>query len=607
MFKKKQPVHTEAPSRVPSKPLLASASMLTQQQIRRSIPKQDQLDEAWDLYSRVPEIRYATSWRAAACSRARLYVARKDNSDTSGNPRPVDDERLQAPLRELANGADGHGQLLARMSLHLDVVGETWLIGYDTPAGARRWMVASRDEFDLRSGRPRVRQPETDDWIDLDPNASAMIRIWRPHPRRSNWPDSPVLALRPVARELLSLSDRVTAENDSRLAGAGILKVPNEISLPKPDASTGTPNPVNDTDFTEALMEAMVTPLKDRDSASAVVPIIARGPAEYLPALEHLSFASSLDDQILPLRESALRRLATVLDVEPEVVQGAQADNHWTAWFSEEAGIKLHIRPLLELMCDALSGKWYHPYLEAMSVPGFDEYYLWPDTTDLVVRPNRGPDAVTLFDRRLLSAEATRAENGFNDTDAPDPVEQRQWIALDLVQAIPALAPTLLPLVGIDPGDTPTEDAPNNPQAPTQPTPPPGPDDGGQGGPPTVMASVDTTQWIVSTLEVAALRALDKAGKWVMGRSRSRRAEVADVASTRIHTRIPISQEDLDTALTGAYKEIQEVLPNQPCLVDLVDLYVRGLLIGQQPHDRDLLTQMIGASACMQKEVAHGV
>lgn len=611
-----QPTPDQQPGRVPGKPLIASAAMVSRQQLRRVNKKQDSVDEAWELLDKVPEIRRAVTWRSAACSRARLYVARQHDNDTTGTPEPVDDERLQAPLRELTGEQEGQAQMLARMSLHLDVVGETWLVGFDHPAvGGRRWQVCSRDEFDARS-RPRVRLPETDEWLNLNMEHSVFLRIWRPHGRRAAWADSPVWALRYVARELIGLSDRVSAENDSRLAGAGILKVPNELTMVRPEQSSGTPNPVDGDDFTSSLMETMMTPLQDRESASAVVPAIVRGPSQHLGAMEHMSFSSPLDGQILPLRDSGLQRIAHGMDVEPEVVQGNQNDNHWNAMFSDESGIKLHIKPLLDLLCSAITKQYYRPAITTIGFPNSAEYAIWPDITDLVVRPNRGPDAVTLFDRRIISANATRKENGFSDDDAPSPEESRQWMALDLAKTLPDLAPTLLPLVGLDvnEGDVANSGSTRSGGGGSAPAAPPNSDNGGRVDPPTpdaspaVAASNEPDPWLVATLEVGALRALDKAGKWVLGRSRANRQH-RDIPANRIHTRIKVEQGQLDDALTGAYTELQAAVPDQTCLHDLVDLYVRGLLIQQRPHDRDQLARMVAASQCMQQqeEVSSGV
>ena len=68
----------------------------------------------------------------------------------------------------------------------------------------------------------------------------------------------------------------ISAQVDSRLAGAGILLVPTSATRGFKEAA-GLPENSEQDPFTEALMDAMITPITDRSSAAAVVPLLVTG------------------------------------------------------------------------------------------------------------------------------------------------------------------------------------------------------------------------------------------------------------------------------------------------------------------------------------------
>jgi hypothetical protein len=337
VFRKK--IHVSTPSSDPGDPnppppvVIASAALVSKADLRAVTKPEPWHEDAWTLWDKVPALRYGPEWRANANSRARIYVGEVPSGPE--DPEPVDDEVLLQPLHEVFDGASGQPPMLYRMTLQLGVVGETYRVGFDQPGGQpggrgskRRWLVCSRDEFSLSGDRLKIRLPESDQPVEVNRGQAVVIRIWRPHPRRAFWPDSPAKGVLDAAKELVGLSSRVSAEIDSRLAGAGILKWPVEITLPNPAQSEGV-NPIHDDPITAGLITAMVTPLKDRNSAGAVVPIVVKGPAEALKAMEHMTFAQPLDAQIIPLRESALRDIAIGLDVEPETIRAFWERRSW--------------------------------------------------------------------------------------------------------------------------------------------------------------------------------------------------------------------------------------------------------------------------------------
>lgn len=423
---------------------------------------------AWQYYDFCGELRYALKWKADAISRARLYIGKV--SDADAEPAPVEKNeqpQAQQALAELFGGPSGQSMMLRTITLHLGVVGDSYVVGWDTPAGVdpdqsqtpslaageqRHWEVRCPDEIEEASvvtdqgGRQQARFSIKLDGADYTlPDECIVIRVWDRHPRFSWQSDSPTRGVLPILHELERLTQMVIAQANSRLAGAGILLVPKEMDFPKakpaPDAvetvqATGPgadglapaapappapPEPSIQT-LMDALQEAMTTPITERDNPMAVVPIGLSGPAEVLKEVRHITFWTPLDENAIELRKEAIRRLALGLDVPPEIVLGLGGTSHWNGWQIEKSAITLCIEPLLGRICDALTRGYLRPYV---GEGDGQDTVIWYDTAELVQQPDRGPAAQALYELEAISEDALRRENGFGEQDAPDDDERR--------------------------------------------------------------------------------------------------------------------------------------------------------------------------------------
>lgn len=620
--------------------MIASAVLVKQSQLRKIATQQDWQSIAWEMYDRVGELRFAAQWMSNALSRCRLYVGIPDE-DGASDPDPVlSDEPdtgnadAKIPLQELFNGA--HGEMLARMAIHLLVPGESFIIGLDHD-NERRWIVASGEEFVKKGRSVRVTLPDSGEQVDVDVEKSTVIRIWRPHARQAWNADSAVRAVLPVLQELLNLSAHITATVESRLAGAGILWIPQGTTLPK--AMNQPDVPLHEDPSMATLIDAMVTPIGNRDSASAVVPILARIPDATegtKPAKpEFMSFATPLDAKVQELREAAIRRLATGLDMPPEILLGlAGTTSHWTAWQLEESAIKLHIEPLLALICSGLTEKYLRPALIAMGVPDAEKYVVWFDASELALRPNRAPEAQALHELLLVAGTAARREAGFSDDDAPDDEEVKTLLLRKLALSgvdpnvvgpyLMALGiPILLPAPAVpepsgsgqpggpeepppgeddvDPsGQTGRPDIPATPGAPGTATPSPVSDPAAAAiTAPVALTAAGLERWPLHAVEMGVFNALDRAGKKMLSwAGRSWRGRI-ECPGWEIHTQIPAQDFDVDKLLDGAYAVLDEVLGDQPCVKSTVDTYVRGLLLGQRRHTRTALAEALSDAGCL--------
>jgi hypothetical protein len=234
-------------------------------------------------------------------------------------------------------------------------------------------------------------------------------------------------------------------------------------------------------------IEIAATAIQNPGTASAVVPIPLVGPADALAAVKHVDFTLKIDEKIIEKRDSAIKRLATKLDMPAEVLLGMGDVNHWSAWQLEEGALKTHIAPVAELICDALTRGYLQPRLEAS---GEDpaQWVVWYDMSELALRPDRSGNAKDAYDRLEISGAALRRELGFDEDDAPEDDELKAQALKVIIKTLPSGAASALaqltgeevpPIVPVSPQDPGTAEAVQKGD-----TPPPGSSDNNGSAPP---------------------------------------------------------------------------------------------------------------------------
>lgn len=570
--------------------VLASATLLEGKQIRRAVTKQGWQDELWGYFDTVGELRFATRWLANAISRCVLFVGQY--TEEGAEPTPMDEGMANSLpcqlLDDLYYGQIGQAEMLRRLALHLSIPGESFLVGLDPdpeqgieePA----WYVCSADEIRVQGQTTSLTLAETGTTVQLKPESSTIIRLWQPHPRHAWQPDSAVRATIPVLRELKGLSDHIGATIDSRLAGAGVFVVPQgvEVAQPSPQDPSQVQeegNPENT--FVEALTEAMLTPIADRDAASAVVPIVIQVPDDAAQKFEHIRFDTPFSESVASLRKDALDRFAGGADLPREVISGTGGINHWGAWQLEESSIKLYVEPMLGAICDALSRQYLWPALRTHGVTNPEQWVIWYNTAELTQRPNRSAEATTLYDKGLLGPQAVLRENGFPSTDAPTVEERRTWLLEKLLlgQRGPEAAAELLSAAENSVEDAYQRTAPATIAAITTPN----------------QQASPVDPWWIRTVEQAALRAMELAGNRWRGRQPKplqHRSELGQWPAWEVHTHIDQTPdaETLGVLTRGALDTAQLTLGDDPDVLDAVETYVHHLLSTKTAHSRTLLT-----------------
>lgn len=379
--------------------------------------------EVWDFYDSLGMYRNAVTWKSDMLSRCRLRagVIKPDRDE----PTIIGTGPAADLMNELAGGPGKQSQLIAGLEVYVTVPGEGYLIG-ETVNGRNRWQARSSEEVRLGTKiRDGERMYEVIDertvagsvvWRALDPE-SLVVRVWRPHRRFYHVADSSSRAARGDMRELELVNRHITSQYMSRLASAGIIVFPEEVTFPVRPEFADAPDP-----FVAEWIETAAQAIKTPGTAAAVVPIPIRVPGEYVDKIRHIDFTQMIDRLIIQKRESAVKQLAVDLDIPPEALLGLGGANHWTGWLIDEQGFKVYLAPDMELLCNSLTVGYLHPRLEAMG-EDTSNIVVWYDPSELLLRPDRSQNAMDAYDRLELSGKALRRELGMDEDDAPDNTE----------------------------------------------------------------------------------------------------------------------------------------------------------------------------------------
>lgn len=442
------------------------------------------MGEAWNMFDLVGELHFLSTTLARRAARARFYVGRVDGSDVielepplsevpegqarqdaqANNPQKetAADRKARRAFEALGDGFIGLQEIVERAFLNQYVVGTVYLVGATAETWAKgkggvpvkeaklndlQWRALSINEFKQNgadyelsqtgsanvTGTPMLKIPATHAYV---------VSIWNPHPADASVPDSPVRASLPILRELVGLTQHVSAQVDSRLAGAGMLIMRSSASRALKRAM-GLPEDGPDDPLTEQLIDAMITPIGDRDSAAAIVPLVLTIPDEAQKP-EYLSFSAPLDQYAETLRDSSIRRLALGLDAPPELLLGQGTTSHWTAWLTQEEVVDSHISPTLATFARGVTTGYLRPVLRAngLTEAQAEEYAIWFDVSGLTVKANMSADAQALYALDALSEESLRRAAGFDESDAPkksDVNDQAKEAVFEMVKANPGL------------------------------------------------------------------------------------------------------------------------------------------------------------------------
>lgn len=339
----------------------------------------------------------------------------------------------------------------------------------------RKWVDAERGKFGITLRRYDTYQLHADKMSTKTYTGA----VWCPTTENRSWyarrngtayftgnsdeADSSLRGLLDLCSELLLLNRTFRATARSRL-NAGALYLPDGLSV----AAQGDVDIYDDDsdldpalvaaeaedDFEEQLIDAMTTPIRDEESASAVVPLIIRGPAELGDKIKQFKFERSFDPALAQRADRVLERILQGLDVPKDIVTGLANVKYSNALQIDETLYKTHIEPLMLLIVDALTVVYLRPYLIAsgFSPEEVNRIVVWYDPSAVSTRNDRATDADSGYDRYAVSLDTWRRAHGFSDADAPTANElairmmmERGAFTPELTEAmLSALAPEVM-------------------------------------------------------------------------------------------------------------------------------------------------------------------
>ncbi len=472
----------EERARLTPRPLTSAATRLTTATVKRlgKSQRDDWQADAWDMYDLVGEEHFLVNTLAGRLGQAKFYVGRVPDDPTQ-QPEVVESGPAVEVFTSMARSPFEFAKRVERQGMNLLVSGDGYLLGVPeelldddfteaptpSPSGAEdfidgisplgpglddvdlatiRWEVHSTQEINFdHEGNVTVQRPGRKQFSVYDIDRVFLIRIWHAHPRYWWESDSATRACLPILRELVGLTMHVSAQVDSRLAGAGVLLVPQSVDAALRAQMQQAGQSVEETasPFADMLIDAMIAPIGDRSSASAVAPLVVTVPDDAAEKFKYLSFSGALDAEARNLREEAIRRLALSQDCPPELLLGAAGMNHWGAWLVREDVVMTHLAPPLALICDALTTQFLWPVLMQQGHADYEDYVIWFDVEHMIMRPDRSSNAKDLHAVGAISDEALRTATGFDDADAPVGTiefDQVTQTVIDMVKAAPSLA-----------------------------------------------------------------------------------------------------------------------------------------------------------------------
>lgn len=559
------------PDYTPPQGLIASARRLDVRgkDKKVNISKQGWQQRCWYFYDTIGEYYYSMNWVGNLLSRAKLIVTKDGKQINSG----VANEAIEG----LFGGKLAQAEMLRQLGVHLSVAGEGYVIGQTQGDEPDKWLVASN-----------LRLNKAGQMWSLDGNPldnPLVIQIFRPHPldpRQATSASRPVL---PILSELEGLSKRASADIDSRLTGAGLILFPSEVdfaSTPVQTEADGSQEVRSGVEgIQDMLIEAASTAIQNQESAAAKVPIAMTMAGDQIANVRHITFWSDFDDQMIELRKEAIRRLALGLDMPPEALTGTGDMNHWNAWQLEEAAIKVHTEPLLQLICSGLTTAYLWSFLKDAGLSEDDarHYQISADTTELRLRPNRSKEAQELYDRGALSLATMLRENGFEPDDKMGDEELRTWFLRKVASGsttpelvAEALRQLEVPInAAVEAEPTEARPTPSLEEHPTRDIP-------NDGVPPELVA-------VGSAL---VYRALERAGNRLKNRGAK---PPTGVPAAELYLHMPYSNSSIDELLDDAWSACEPLGVDCP---EHLDAYTRSLLASRTAPSREGLARYLG-------------
>jgi hypothetical protein len=332
--------------------------------------------DLWHIYRCVPEVHYAVNQQARLVGRLdwRVSIEGRDVDDSEEVMR----QAFGSDLRSLATYA----------AIHLQVPGQFYLVRVPGTNGkAARWRI--------------IRSPLPHDQKKVAESATAVVQVVIEDPALETRADSPVMAVRDIATELILTRAQARATARNRTAQLMTVIYPKEGAGPDPKK------------FERDIAKVMTDPLTDEKSGSVAVPNLIAWPSQYIDGWKTLDFTGPIDEKLHERVDRLIRQLAVGLDITPSLLLGLEDSTHWTAWASQEDNWLGHVEPLAAPVGQAMAAA-----IAMLTNTDPDAIEITPDPAPLLKRRPAISDVLTAWEQGLVSDEWAREQLGAPETEA---------------------------------------------------------------------------------------------------------------------------------------------------------------------------------------------
>lgn len=332
--------------------------------------------DLWHLYRCVPEIHYAVNQQARLVGRLdwRISIEGKEVEDS--------DEVMRQAFGSDLRGIATYG------AIHLQVAGQFYLIRTPTSQnGKPRWRI--------------IRSPLPHDQKKVAEAANAVVQVVVEDPALEERADSPVMAVKDIATELILTRAQARATARNRTAQLMTVLYPKEGAGPDPAA------------FERKIAKVMTDPLTDEKSGSVAVPNLIAWPSQYIDGWKTLDFTGPIDERLHERVDRLIRQLAVGLDITPSLLLGLEDSTHWTAWASQEDNWLGHVEPMAAPIGQAMAAA-----IAMLTGADVDAIEITPDPAPLLKRRPAIADVLAAWEAGLVSDDWAREQLGAPETEA---------------------------------------------------------------------------------------------------------------------------------------------------------------------------------------------
>jgi len=379
---------------------------------------------ALSYYDQIGEVRFASQFYAKLLSRVRFYPALLEED---GSTTPITSGPPVDLLNRIQDPGGGRTQIQYDYGRLMFVTGEGALFGSYLDTDRERWKFLWKDELRPVGDGTFIRLN-----ADKTPSDEVGIayRMWTPHPRQSDEPDSPLRPVWEICEELIILTQSVRGTAVSRMTN-GLMTLPQELSF-------GPAEPIGDEDmennpFLADYAEHTQQQVENPGAPESKIPFLLEGPYEFLDRVSWIKTHDPATDYMeKDLRVEAIKRLGLSLDFNPEFLLGMTDANHWTALQVVHDQWRTHGIGIAKRFGNDINQVYMRPGLAEEGYPDWRRVVIDMDDSQVVLSPDRTQDADLAYDRGQINDKAYLELKGLEPSMGAEEIDKKIMLAVKL-------------------------------------------------------------------------------------------------------------------------------------------------------------------------------